>query len=248
MRGAVAHRPGFRSLTGALYRSQCDAHLGFTGRRSQFLDRLALAVAAQEIHRTVHAGGIALKHLLDETDRFEVVAPVERRTQAQAGQDIGHGYLSRRLTLVLIPDRIFGRHLLGVHVLLDDGVERRQAQAILAHSLQQADDVRDVGGRGQGRGRQTRFTSGNDGIGRDPRCSGNEDLFRQPPEVLDQRQFQDARPGPELTDGERRDRLVAVHESDELRPVQPAVAVPDELERHRIDPGVPGPLPLRKPR
>jgi hypothetical protein len=60
-------------------------------------------------------------------------------------------------------------------------------------------------------------------------------LGGEPPQVLDQRQPQRARPRPQLADGERGDRLEAGEEADQLRTVEPAVAVADELDRQRVD-------------
>ena len=68
----------------------------------------------------------------------------------------------------------------------------------------------------------------------------DQNFLRQPPEVLDERDLENARPGPQLADRQRRHRLIAVHEADELRLLETAVAVPQELERHRVDPRVTG--------
>ena len=91
-------------LARALDGAQGDAHLPLAGAVGQLLDRLAIAVAAQEVHAAVDAGGIALEHPLDEADRLEVLAPVERRDEAQAGDDVGDRDLRRRLALVLAAD------------------------------------------------------------------------------------------------------------------------------------------------
>ena len=58
------------------------------GARELF-DGLALPIAAEEVHPAVGAGGIALQHLFDQADRLEVLAPVERGAQTQAGDGIG---------------------------------------------------------------------------------------------------------------------------------------------------------------
>src|SRR4029453_9208726 len=68
------------------------------------------------------------------------------------------------------------------------------------------------------------------------------------PQILDESQPQDARPRPQLADGQWRNRLVAVHEADELGAVEAAIAVPNELEGHRVNACMPCPLPLRKAR
>ena len=169
VRGAIGHRSGFRRLTRAFNRAQRDAHLRLSVGRGELLDRLTLAIAAEEVHRAVDAGGIALQHLLDQAHRFEVVAPIERRAQTQAGQDVGHRHQRGGLLLVLAPDRIFRRHPVIAQVLLDRLVKRRQAQPVFARALQQANDVGGVGGRWQRRQRQTRFAPRHRGVGREPR-------------------------------------------------------------------------------
>ena len=57
----------------------------------ELLDRVAIPVAAAEVHAGVHAGGIALQHLLDQADAFEELAPVER---ARSGEGCRSGWPS----------------------------------------------------------------------------------------------------------------------------------------------------------
>ncbi len=80
-------------------------------------------------------------------------------------------------------------------------------------------------------------------VGRAPGRAGGERLVREPPEVLDERELQHARPRPELADGERGDRLEGVQPAHELGAVEAAVAVADQLDRERVDAGVPRLLP-----
>ena len=54
-------------------------------------------------------------------------------------------------------------------------------------------------------------------------------------QVVDQRQLQHAGPGPELADGQRRDRLEGGDEALQALRVEPARARADELERQRVD-------------
>ena len=248
MCGAVGHRTSFCSLAGAFNRAQRHADLRLAGRRHQLLDGLALAITAQEVHRAVHAGRIALKHLFHAADRLEVVAPVERRAETQACQNIGHRHLGGCLSLMFRPDRVFRCHPAVAQVSLDRGVQRREAEPVLAHSLQQSDHVRHVSGRRQRAGLDALFILSHGDIRRHPRLPRDQNLFRQPAEVLDEGQPEHARPAPELADRQRGHRLVTAHEPDELRSVQTAVAVPDELERHRVGARMSVPLRRREPR
>ena len=81
-------RAALGRLPRALDGPQRHAHLAFSGRLGQLLDRLAVAIAAQEVHPPVDAGRVALQHLLDQAHRLDVLAPVERRAEAQAGDDV----------------------------------------------------------------------------------------------------------------------------------------------------------------
>ena len=73
MRGARARPLGLGGLARALHRAQRDAHLGLAGAVGELLDRLPVAVAGEELHPPVHAGGIALQHPLDEAHRLDVL-------------------------------------------------------------------------------------------------------------------------------------------------------------------------------
>ena len=55
-------------------------------------------------------------------------------------------------------------------------------------------------------------------------------------QVLDERQLQHARPRPQLADRQRRDALEAVEEAaSSCWTIEAAVAVPDQLDGHRVD-------------
>ena len=75
-----------------------------------------------------------------------------------------------------------------------------------------------------------------------------EHLVGQPPEILDERELQHARPRPELADGERSDALKAVEEKRELLNIEAAVAVPDQLNGNPVDACVARLLPNRERR
>ena len=191
--------------------------------------------------RAVGAGRIALQHALDEAHRLEVLAPVEGRAQAQARDDVRHGDLRRGLALMLAPDRVLGGHLLDGEVRVDGGADGGEARAVLAQALEELDDEARVEVRRQGRGHAV--ARGVDPRPRRRRPRGRrrarfERLLRQPAQVLDEGELQHARPGPQLADGQRGHRLVAVHEAHELLPVQAAVAVTDQLHGHGVDAGV----------
>ena len=76
-------------------------------------------------------------------------------------------------------------------------------------------------------------------IGRQPGAARGQRVVGQPPQVLDERQLEHARPRPELADAQRRDPLKARDEDGELLPIDAAVAMAQELDRHGVDARMP---------
>ena len=247
MMADVGRAPGEAALGGltrALDRPQGYPDLTLPGAVGQVLHRLAVAVAAQEVHVAVDAGRVALQHTLDEAHRLEVLAPVEGRREAEARDDVRDGDLRRRLVLVLAADRLLRGRQLREQMRVDRGAHRREARAILAHALQQLHDERRVDLRRERRrppvpgGVDLRYVQ----VGRPAGLARVDRLLRQAAQVLDEGELEHARPGPQLADRERRDRLVAVEEAEELLPVEAAVAVADELHGQGVDARVSGEL------
>ena len=236
---ATAHT-ALGGLARALDGAEGHAELTLSAAVGQVLHRLAIAVAAREVHASIDARRVALQHAFDQAHRLEVLAPVECREQAQAGDDVGHGDLRRRLALVFATDRLFRGRLLRLEQRVHGRAHRREARTVLAHALQQLHDEGGMDLRRQGQ-RLTvagRVDLRHVGVGRATRLPRLARLLRQAPQVLEERELQHARPGPQLADGQRRNGLEAVHEADELLAVQAAVAVPDQLHGHRVDAGV----------
>ncbi len=140
MGGAIARGSFDSGLASALDRAQGDAHLCVPVRRGEFLHGLALPIAAEEVHAPIRARRIALQHMLDQTDRLDVLPPIERREEPQAGDGIRHRHLVGRLPLMLAANRRFGRCVLRGEAFLDGRADRRQAEAVLADAMQQLDD------------------------------------------------------------------------------------------------------------
>ncbi len=95
-------------LARALDHFQRDANLRLARGLRDLFNRLAHAIAAEEIHLRIHARGIAPQDVVDQADRFDVLAPVNRRAEAQAGDGVGHRRLARRLLLMLEADDVLG--------------------------------------------------------------------------------------------------------------------------------------------
>ena len=224
-------------LARALDGSQRHPKLALPGAVGEVLHRLPVAVAAQEVHLAVGAGGVALQHALDQADRLEVLAPVERGQQPQARDHVCHRDLRRRQLLVLAADRLFRGRLLRDEVRVHGGAHGREPRAVLAHALQQLHHERrvDLGRQRRRPPVPGRVDPGHVAVGRLARLASSRRLVRQAAQVLDQGQLQHAGPGPQLADRERGDRLVAVHEAQQLLPVEAAVAVADQLHGHGVD-------------
>ena len=142
-----------------------------------------------------------------------------------------------RLALVLVADRGFGRGLLRRQMRVDRHAHRGQPRTVLTQPVQQLHDERRPGG---GRERTAHravvmFQFGDQGIGGNTFQPRRRDRVGEAAQVLDQRQLEHARPGPELADRERRHALEAFDERGQLVPREPAVAVAQQLDGHRID-------------
>ena len=212
--------------------------LCLTAATGNLLDRVALLVAAEEVHATVDTGRIAPQGVLDKAHALDVLAPVDLRTEPKAGDRIRDRHLRHALPLMLAADRLFGGHLLRPEVALDRLAQQRNLPPVLADAQEQLHDGRDVGLRRPGQ-RASRVRVLQMVVGDQARAARDQNLVGEPTQVLDQRQRQHARPGPELADRQRRDALVGVQEQPELLPLEPAVAVAHQLDRHRVDPGAP---------
>ncbi len=235
-------------LARALHGPQGDADLGLSGAFGQLLDGLPATVPAREVHAAVDAGGIALQHPFDEAHRLDVLAPVELGAEAQARDDVRDRDLGGGLALVLAPDGLLGRHGAQGEVILETPPDARESRAVLAHALQELHDMRRVQ---QARERwrlslARRVDPRHVDVGGAPGGAGGQQLVREAPQVLDEGELQHARPGPELADRERGDRLEALEETHELLAVEAAVAVPYQLHRDGVHAGVAGLLSRRE--
>ncbi len=117
-----------------------DADLGLAARIRQLLDGLPVAVAARKVHAAVHAGGVALEHMLHEAHTLEVPAPVVRRAEPQTRDRVRDRHLKGRLALVLHPDGVLDGRSIRREPLVDPGAERERLRPVVAHPLEHVDD------------------------------------------------------------------------------------------------------------
>ena len=236
VRGGARSRLARRALPRALDGLERHANLRLAFRFRELLNRLALAIAAEKIHLRVDAGRVAAQHVFDEADRLDVLTPVDGRAQPQAGDRVGHRGLARRLPLMLGADDVFGHRVALEHVHFERGAQRRSAHVVFAGAVQHLHDVgvvRALGNRHRGVGRRG-VEAQHVRVGGAAGGAADQDLVGQPAQVLDQRELEHARPRPQLADGQRRDALVTVEEVRELRQVEPAVAVAQQLHGHGV--------------
>ena len=237
MRGTVGGRTVDRCLTRALDRSQRHFYLGVTAGRCQLLDGLALPVPTEKVHAPVRAGRIAAQHLFDEADRFDVLLPVERGTEAQTRNDVRHRGLSHTLTLVFAANHILGCGVTQRQMFVHGAPNRRGTQSVLANTMKHLDDERRTcESRDSGHSSFEWFLDPRDiSVCVAPLNALGLHLVRQTTQVLQKRQLQHAGPGPELSDGQRGDALVALEETGQLLPIESTVAMAQDLQSDRVD-------------
>lgn len=247
VRFARLRRP-FRDLPCAFDAFQRHAHLPVAGRFRDLFDRMPVAIAAGEVHARIHTGGIALQDLLDQTDALEELAPVERRDEAEAPDQVGHERLLARLMPRFRTNRVLHRLAARAQRSIELAPEIRRAR-MLPGALEQSNHERrmhlrrpglpDAGGRLQRVDQSIRIET----MG----AARGEDVSPDS-QVFDERQLQRGRPRPELAHRERTDRLICRDEAVHALRVEPARTAPDQLEGHRINPGQARKLVGRDPR
>ena len=141
MRRARVGRPHVR-LPCALDALQREQELPLTSRDRQFLNGVAISVAATEVHLAVDTRRIAVEHLLDEADAFEELTPVERRNQVEASNQVRHARLFGRLVLAFRPDRVLESLPSPRQRHLELAVQPRRDRPECARALKQARDKR----------------------------------------------------------------------------------------------------------
>jgi hypothetical protein len=234
----ILRRRALQGLAGALHGPQRGPQLSIAVLLRELLHRPAIAVPAQEIHPAIDPRRVLLQSAIDEAHGLEVGTPVERRHETQAADHVGDRDLRRRLALVLRPDDLFGARVLLLEIGVDRAPDRGEAGSALADPLEELDEIGGMQIRRQpGELAVPAFVDAVDeGVGGPPGGARLQGAGGEPAQILDQAEAQHAGPGPELADGERRDRLEAVQEAQQPRPLEPAVAVANELDRQGIDP------------
>ncbi len=135
-------------VRGVGLRGQLDRrarHLGLARVRAlgDALDDVAVAVARLEVHQPVDARGVFAEDGIDEADRLEEVAPVERREQAHRGDDVADRDLRGGLPLVFELDGLLkARALLLLKPAFEPVEDGRERGVLLAQALRELHDER----------------------------------------------------------------------------------------------------------
>ncbi len=250
-------------LAGDAFVRQLDRlarHLAF-GQVAPFgdlLDDVPVAIAGREVHPAVEPARILPQLLLDDAHRFDELAPVHRSQKAKAADGVADRDLVAGLLLRLRLHQLLDREARLGQPLLDPGERQGQRGALSLQPARELGDERAHHRRVRARhvrdhqDQALRIVLGDvhhlvrprvgpvavDRAGGDPGADAAQ--------VLDQRQPQHDRNGPQLAQLERRHRLVGRHETGEALRVDPAVAVGDRLEREVVDARKPGGGSLRQ--
>ena len=198
---------------------------------------MAVAVAAAEVHPAVDARRIPLQHLLDEAHALEELAPVEGRNQAQAGDQVGHARLCRRLVLSFRANDVLERLPARLEERLELVIEVRGQRAEVPRVLQQAGDKRmmDVGRPSIDPRRG--LDGGGHPIGRQAVPARGGEHVRACTQMIDERELQCAWPSPQLAHRQRGHGLEGADEPLHARRVEAAGTQANQFEGERVDAG-----------
>ena len=213
----------------------------------ELLDGVAVAVAGGKVHRRI--AGIRLEHAVDQADALEELRPVQGGHQAHAHDHVTDRHVHGRLPLMLEPHHVVGRRPLVGQPLVQPQEGGRHGGILIAQPL---DELHREGGhqRGileflEGPGRPLERAAAEPeqlvrervgGLARRPRP---DDALREAPEILDEHHPQGDGDRPQLTDSQRLNALVGLHEPTERVRIEPAIRVGDEGPGDSVDAWVP---------
>ena len=216
-----------------------DVELARARSPRQLLDRFPVAIACRPIHVGVRAGGIAPEDSLHTADRLDKRRPVERRQHAHGADDVGDGELIDGLALLFDAQHFVSGLASRAQSRLQPppcGGRRDRLVAQVVENLDEKGRRCLVGELSQTplglRNLQQLRRERPRGVSVLPRA---QRLHGEAAEILDERQPQHDRYGPELADRERRDVLVGVGKSAQQLLVETPGGVGDEAAREHID-------------
>ncbi|MNI38234.1 hypothetical protein D3C73_923670 [compost metagenome] len=214
----------------------------------QAFDHMAVAIAGGKVHVGVDRRRVRAQDLFDMAEQLDELAPVGRCQQAQAGDAVADGHLVTGLLLGIHLHQAFDRKAGLTERLFYPRHGQYQRGAL---SVQSARQFRNEGWRH--RRRRSRHVGNGQyhalgvALGHFDQSIGpvigkvtvipvGHDPGRHAPQVLDQRQAQHDRDGPQLAQGQRRDGLIRGDETVQAWRVDPAIAVRDGFQGDVVDP------------
>jgi hypothetical protein len=252
--------PPAAGLGGERHRHVRDLALAERAVLRDRLDHVAIAIARGEIHPSVQAGRVAAQLELDDADALEELAPVHRAEEPQAADGVADGDLEARLLLRVGLHQLLDRHAGLRQALLDPREGQGKRGALPLQPARQLGDERARHRRvrarhvGDHQDQALGIASGDvhhlvgPGVGAAALLHVRGDQRRDAAQVLDQREAQHDRDGPELAHLERRHALVGRHEAREAFVVDAAVAVGDRLEGEVVHARIAGGGPVGETR
>ncbi len=203
----------------------------------ELLHRVAQPVPAREVHACVDAGGVFAQHLLDHAHVLEEFAPFKRVKEADARDRVRDRDLVSRLMLVFLHREALEIGSVAVERALDPVRERLQSDLMPEQPLRKAqqerrwsvemrpvqlgDALSDFGGTLVGGHDQPVGES----LAPHDRLVAFQDANGEPSQVLHECSPEHDRDGPHLTDRERGDILIRVHERGERLLIDARVGV-----------------------
>ena len=246
-RPAVRTRVG-RGLASQTDRARGDLPLFQPEPPRRRLHDMAIAVPRGKVHQGVHAGRVVSKDLFDTASGLDKRPPVSGPEEPQAADAVADRHLVGGLLLVLRLHQVLDRQIVLGQSLFDPRQRQGQRRAL---ALQAAGELgnegpdhrrlrpRHVGDRQDETLRvflgDLRHLVG-PVVGTVPIRAVGPDPGGNASQILEQRQPQHDRDGPQLTGRERRHLLIGRDEAAEAVRVQAAVAVRDRFEGDVVDP------------
>ncbi len=223
-----------------------DFELGVSGAAGKLLDCAPVEISRGKIHLAKFTVGS--EKGVDQTDFLEEFGPIDGGDEPHAGDDIADRHVGGGLPLVLGANRLVGGRPLRSETPVEPEQRRRYPGVLIAQPLDELDregrrqcdlvELLQHSVRGHRRAVPDAEQPVRQGVGFPTRRKAICDPLGRAPQVLDERDAQRDRNGPELADGQRLDALIGAHEAYQHLQVEAAVGMGDEGPGQSEDAGI----------